>query len=58
MVILLRQQFNLAVAVHKSARVIANLGNSTQSGAFSALALAEFNIRHEFPDAVILRQNH
>ncbi|MEK9710517.1 MAG: RNB domain-containing ribonuclease, partial [Alphaproteobacteria bacterium] len=38
---------------NKSARVIANLGNSTQSGAFSALALAEFNIRHEFPDAVI-----
>ena len=38
---------------NKSARVIANLGNSTQSGAFSALALAEFNIRHEFPEAVI-----
>ena len=38
---------------NKSARVIANLGNSTQSGAFSALALAEFNIRHEFPDAAI-----
>ena len=38
---------------NKSARIIANLGNSTQSGAFSALALAEFNIRHEFPDAAI-----
>ena len=37
----------------KSARVIANLGNSTQSGAFSALAIAEFNIKHEFPDAAI-----
>ena len=37
----------------KSARVIANLGKSTQSDAFSALALAEFNIRHEFPEAVI-----
>ena len=42
-----RERFN------KSARVIANLGNSTQSGAFSALALAEFNIRHEFPEAVL-----
>ena len=39
--------------ISKSARVIANLGNSTQSGAFSTLALAEFNIRHEFPEAVI-----
>ena len=37
----------------KSARVIANLGSSTQSGAFSALAIAEFNIRHKFPDAAI-----
>ena len=37
----------------KSARVIANLGNSTQSGAFSALALAEFNIRHEFPETAL-----
>jgi ribonuclease R len=37
----------------KSARVIANLGNSTQSGAFSALAIAEFNIRHEFPETAL-----
>jgi ribonuclease R len=37
----------------KSAQVIANLGNSTQSGAFSALALAEFNIRHEFPETAL-----
>ena len=37
----------------KSARVIANLGNSTQPGAFSALALAEFNIRHEFPETAL-----
>jgi ribonuclease R len=37
----------------KSARVIANLGSSTQSGAFSALALAEYNIRHEFPETAL-----
>ena len=37
----------------KSARVIANLGNSTQPGAFSALAVAEFNIRHEFPETAV-----
>jgi ribonuclease R len=37
----------------KSARVIANFGNSSQSGAFSALALAEFNIRHEFPETAL-----
>ncbi len=42
-----RERFN------KSARVIANLGNSTQSGAFSALALAEFNIRHDFPETAL-----
>ena len=40
-------------SLQKSARVISNLGNSNQSGAFSALALAEFNIRHKFPRAVI-----
>ena len=37
----------------KSARAIANLGHSTQSGSFSALALAEFNIRHEFPGSAL-----
>ena len=42
-----RERFN------KSAQVIANLGNSSQSGAFSALALAEFDIRHKFPEAAL-----
>ena len=37
----------------KSARVIRNLGPADQKGAFSALALAEFNIRHVFPDDVV-----
>ena len=40
-------------AISKSARLIANLGNRNQSGAFSALALAEFNIRHEFPETAL-----
>ena len=39
--------------IGKNARVIANLGNAGSPGAFSALALAEFNIRHQFPDAAI-----
>ena len=37
----------------KSARVIRNLGPADQNGAFSALALAEFNIRHVFPEDVV-----
>jgi len=39
--------------ISKTATLIKNLGNSGQSGAFSALALAEFNIRYEFPEAVL-----
>ena len=39
--------------IGKNARVIANLGNAGSPGAFSALALAEFSIRHQFPDAAI-----
>ena len=39
--------------IGKNARVITNLGNAGSPGAFSALALAEFNIRHQFPDAAI-----
>lgn len=37
----------------KTAKVITNLGNTEEPGAFSALAIAEFNIRHQFPDAAI-----
>ena len=37
----------------KTARVIANLGPSDSPGAFSALALAEFDIPHVFPEEVI-----
>lgn len=37
----------------KAARVIRNLGPADQKGAFSALALAEFNIRHIFPENAI-----
>ena len=37
----------------KSARVISNLGNSSQPGGFSALALAEFDIRYEFPKSAL-----
>ena len=37
----------------KSARVTQNLGPADQRGAFSALALAEFGIRHVFDDAVL-----
>lgn len=39
--------------IGKTARVITNLGNTSSAGAFSALALAEFGIRHQFPDAAI-----
>ena len=39
--------------IGKNARVITNLGNAGSPGAFSALALAEFSIRHQFPDAAI-----
>ena len=38
----------------RSTKLITNLGNITHPGAFSALALAEFNIRHVFPDSVLL----
>ena len=37
----------------KTARVIANLGPSDPPGAFSALALAEFDIPHVFPEEII-----
>jgi len=37
----------------KTARVIENLGPATSPGAFSALALAEFEIRHVFPEDTI-----
>ena len=39
--------------IGKTARIIANLGPATSPGAFSALALAEFEIRHVFDDSVI-----
>ena len=42
--------------IGKNARVINNLGNAGSPGAFSALALAEFGIRHQFPDAAISTQ--
>lgn len=41
----------------KSARIIRNLGSTGNTGAFSALAIAEFNIRQHFPDAVITEAN-
>ncbi|MGB1863721.1 MAG: ribonuclease R [Candidatus Puniceispirillum sp.] len=41
----------------KTARVVRNLGSSAGTGAFSALAIAEFNIRHHFPEAVISEAN-
>lgn len=41
----------------KTARIIRNLGSSSNTGAFSALAIAEFNIRHHFPDPVISEAN-
>ena len=37
----------------KTARIIDNLGPADAPGAFSALALAEFEIPHVFPDAAI-----
>ena len=37
----------------KTARAIRNLGPVDQKGAFSALALAEFGIRHVFPEPVL-----
>ena len=37
----------------KTARIIDNLGPADAPGAFSALALAEFDIPHVFPDAAI-----
>lgn len=37
----------------KTARIIDNLGPADAPGAFSALALAEFDIPHDFPDATI-----
>jgi ribonuclease R len=36
----------------KTARIIKNLGPSAAPGAFSALAIAEFGIRHAFPASV------
>jgi ribonuclease R len=39
--------------IGKTARIIANLGPATSPGAFSALALAEFEIRHVFDDSAI-----
>ena len=37
----------------KTARVVDNLGPADSPGAFSALALAEFEIPHDFDDAVL-----
>jgi ribonuclease R len=37
----------------KTARAVRNLGPAGDAGAFSALAVAEFNLPHVFPDAVI-----
>ncbi|MEL0042135.1 MAG: hypothetical protein VW828_02110, partial [Candidatus Puniceispirillum sp.] len=37
----------------KTARIIKNLGPSAAPGAFSALAIAEFGIRHAFTESVI-----
>ena len=39
--------------IGKTARILVNLGNVSLPGAFSALTLAEFGIRHQFPDASI-----
>jgi ribonuclease R len=39
--------------IGKTARIIVNLGNASLPGAFSALTLAEFGIRHQFSDASI-----
>ena len=39
--------------IGKTARIIANLGPAASPGAFSALALAEFEIPHVFVDSVI-----
>ncbi len=37
----------------KSAKVIRNLGHADDAGAFSALAIAEFELRHIFPDEAV-----
>lgn len=37
----------------KTARIVRNLGPVDQKGAFSALALAEFGIRHVFPETAL-----
>jgi len=37
----------------KTARVIRSLGPADQPGAFSALAIAEFELRHSFPEAAL-----
>ena len=37
----------------KSAKVIRNLGPSDDAGAFSAMAIAEFELRHVFPDEAV-----
>ncbi len=39
--------------IGKTVRILKNFGNASSPGAFSALALAEFGIRHNFPDAAI-----
>jgi len=40
--------------IGNTARIIVNLGNASSPGAFSALTLAEFGIRHQFSDASII----
>lgn len=37
----------------KTAKVIRNLGSANDQGAFAALAIAEFELRHIFPDEVL-----
>ena len=37
----------------KTAKAVRNLGPADEAGSFSALAIAEFDIRHVFPDDVI-----
>ena len=41
----------------KTARIVDNLGPADSPGAFSALALAEFDIPHDFDEAVIAETN-
>ena len=43
--------------IGKTARIIENLGPADAPGAFSALALAEFDIPHVFPDDAIVETN-